>query len=255
MAIFNVLQCNIQLPTSPEVRCGLINKLWKCNLTIRSFAEDQPFDSFFEYYEEQCASALHDGRNRTLCQTHQDLIDVVEELRDNQATRGSIQTQLQSKLNTPHPADKEELLSDAVDLATRIFLMTSVGSFRNVAGPFQRTLQWKQDESLPDLLKREFSDQIQVTDNVKLERLFTARSIEKIVGIKIKWTSNLADHLRLLEDDTRVMIFHHASFLKAQESKYVQSFAPNMRIKRKSSAKNFIAPSSHQVSFKRHSEL
>ena len=30
------------------------------------------------------------------------------------------------------------------------------------------------------------------------------------------WTDNLADHLRLTDDDKRVHIFHHASFLEAQ---------------------------------------
>ena len=58
-----------------------------------------------------------------------------------------------------------------------------------------------------------------VTDHVKLERLFNARTIERIAGIKITWTSNLADHLRLLDDDTGVVIFHNA-FLKKMESRY-----------------------------------
>ncbi|KAN0098334.1 hypothetical protein V8E51_013997 [Hyaloscypha variabilis] len=218
MAPYNALQCSLQLPTSPDVRCALINDLWQCNLTTESLVHDQRFDSFFEYYEEQCAAALHDGKNRMLVETHQDIVDVVHELRNDQATRSSIETRLKSRLPSPEPTNKEELICDAIDLAARIWLMTFVGEFRTLAGPSQRTLQWKQDESISSLLQREFFHQTQLNNNVKLERLFTARNLEQIGGIQIKWTSNLADHLRLLDDDTRLVIFHHASFLKAQET-------------------------------------
>ncbi|KAL9100442.1 MAG: hypothetical protein Q9163_004187 [Psora crenata] len=51
-------------------------------------------------------------------------------------------------------------------------------------------------------------------ERVKLERLFVARNLERITGISIFWTNNLADHLRMMEHDTQVAIFHHASFLE-----------------------------------------
>ena len=51
---------------------------------------------------------------------------------------------------------------------------------------------------------------------IKLEKLFTAPNIERIAGISIRWTDNIVDHLRLVEDDSAVVIFHHASFLKWQ---------------------------------------
>jgi hypothetical protein len=52
---------------------------------------------------------------------------------------------------------------------------------------------------------------------VKLEKLFNARSLERIGGISIDWTNNLADHLRVKDDRNdkiKVAIFHYASFLK-----------------------------------------
>ncbi|KAL8840478.1 MAG: hypothetical protein Q9176_003804 [Flavoplaca citrina] len=50
-------------------------------------------------------------------------------------------------------------------------------------------------------------------DMVKLPQSFTASNLEKIGGIRVIWTNNLADHLLLRDDDTKVMLFHHVSAL------------------------------------------
>jgi hypothetical protein len=53
---------------------------------------------------------------------------------------------------------------------------------------------------------------------VKFESIFKARNFKNVAGINIIWTSNLVDHLRILEDETdgstSVAIFHHTSFLQ-----------------------------------------
>jgi hypothetical protein len=54
-------------------------------------------------------------------------------------------------------------------------------------------------------------------DIVKLEKIFTAQNLVRIAGLDIIWTGNLADHLRLTNDDQRVHVFHHASFLQVQK--------------------------------------
>lgn len=52
-------------------------------------------------------------------------------------------------------------------------------------------------------------------EHVKLEKVFIGRNLRRIAGINIVWTDNLADHLRMLEHDTQVAIFHHGFFLDA----------------------------------------
>ncbi|PKK51253.1 hypothetical protein CI102_2773 [Trichoderma harzianum] len=54
-------------------------------------------------------------------------------------------------------------------------------------------------------------------DRPKLGKVFTARNLNRIAGIEIRWTTNLADHLRLVDDDQVVFIFHCASFLQLQK--------------------------------------
>jgi len=54
---------------------------------------------------------------------------------------------------------------------------------------------------------------------VKLEKIFNARNLGRIAGIEIEWTKNLADHLRLIDEDRKVAIFHHATYLECQLKK------------------------------------
>jgi hypothetical protein len=58
-----------------------------------------------------------------------------------------------------------------------------------------------------------------VHDSIKLEKSFNALNVQRIGGIKIWWTNNLADHLRMMDDDKAVFVFHHASFLEHQVDK------------------------------------
>jgi hypothetical protein len=57
-----------------------------------------------------------------------------------------------------------------------------------------------------------------MSESVKLEKIFNARNLEHIAGIKVRWTSNLADHLRMRDDDTAVELFHYASFLRFHQT-------------------------------------
>lgn len=130
----------------------------------------------------------------------------------------SIKSSLRLSLLLNDSNDSDELLEDGLDLAARVWLMLFVGEYRQIIGPAQRQIVWNENDSLRGLLEREFSNHAEASDNVKLERLFTARNMERIAGLEIIWTSNLADHLRLFDDDTRVAIFHQACFLKHMQS-------------------------------------
>jgi hypothetical protein len=56
-------------------------------------------------------------------------------------------------------------------------------------------------------------------EKVKLDKIFIARNLSRIAGVEILWTDNLVDHLRLTDDDTKVHVFHHASFLEFQQQR------------------------------------
>ena len=224
MATFDLLQHDLQVTADPRLRSTIVNLLWNWNdaATGCDFVQDGScFGSFFEYYDQQCTAARYDAKNQTVIGTHRDLIEIIKELQDMNNTKSSIKSSLRLRLLLPESENTEQLLEDAVNLAARIWLMLFIGEYRQIIGPAQRQLVWQENDSLSRLLELEFSPHLAVKDNVKLERLFTARNIERIGGLEIIWTSNLADHLRLFDDDTRVAIFHQASFLKNMRSQYV----------------------------------
>ncbi|KAI1311437.1 hypothetical protein F5Y03DRAFT_382173 [Xylaria venustula] len=63
-------------------------------------------------------------------------------------------------------------------------------------------------------------------DKPQIGRIFTALNLRKIGGMRTQWTRNLADHLRLVDDDKTVSIFDCVAFLKFQRKVHRQMFPP-----------------------------
>ncbi|KAF2135768.1 uncharacterized protein K452DRAFT_281038 [Aplosporella prunicola CBS 121167] len=93
--------------------------------------------------------------------------------------------------------------------------MTEVGGIQyGFSG--QSRLVWKEG-TLRDLISSHFGNtQSLAKEHVKLEKVFNARNLVRMAGLEVVWTHNLADHLRLYNDDKSVAIFHHVTFLKYQ---------------------------------------
>ena len=102
-----------------------------------------------------------------------------------------------------------------IDLALRLWLMIPIGCFRQISVPGSE-LEWRQG-SLYDGIAAQFAKSSLVKESVSLGKVFNARNLDRIGGLRIIWTNNLIDHLRMHDDDTRVSIFHHATFLIYQK--------------------------------------
>lgn len=205
----------LEVPFSPALKSELLKALFGCKLTVSDFVQNPSlFSGYFEFYSELC---LHASSQICGIRNHRGLVEVVHLLQNPEETRETIQEKLRKELFPLNSTNNEVMLGHTIDLAARLSLMTFVGYFHFDAG--QRTVLWK-ERDLRTLLEEEFTASKLPVQHVKLEKLFTARNIEQIGGIGIDWTRNLADHLRLQEDDTKVSIFHHASFLDLQQEKY-----------------------------------
>jgi hypothetical protein len=100
--------------------------------------------------------------------------------------------------------------------------MMSFGEVPNAFTP-ERALSWT-GASIQDFLKQHLEPrQVLSSTSVKLQKIFNARNIQRLAGIKIEWTSDLGLHLRMIHDDERVAIFHNASFLRLHQQRYVSS--------------------------------
>ncbi|KAG0644971.1 hypothetical protein D0Z07_9312 [Hyphodiscus hymeniophilus] len=203
-----------------NAKCAILNLLWGSNFTTGSFAQDPLLgEAFLRYCNEQCRTAL--ARQDTVLSTHQDIVDIIRKLQDPLVSRDDLKDDLRRR-RAPHAMsldDYESVLSEAIDLGVRLWLMFDVGEMLHSFVPGQKSLVWEAG-FLKGLVQDHFSTHSTIRERVKLDRIFNARNLERIGGLQIVWTSNLADHLRLMADDTRVAIFHHASFLEYHQNNH-----------------------------------
>jgi len=205
-------------------RREILRALWDLHITDPQL-EGTTSQAYLDFYAKECILALHDGGRHILARTHCDVIDLAHFLQRAtpsstppftvRATREDAKTWLRQKLTKAHQ-NEHELLDYSVNLVAKLLLMTEIGGPEYGFSGRQKLI-WTQGP-LKDAVQQHFDEQKPKlgTEGVKLDRLFTARNLGRIAGMKIEWTDNLADHLRVMDEDTKVAIFHHASFLKNQ---------------------------------------
>jgi len=179
---------------------------------------DVDLQSFWTYYNKECARALHNGGRYVALRSHRDVVDCIRKLKSGML-RQDIKEELREKLTAPHD-NEDEMLDNSIDLAASLLLMMSFCSFAyGFSG--RSHLRWSHG-SLESFVSAYFDPgATQIKENVKMEKIFTAHNLCRIAGLDIVWTDNLVDHLRLTDDDQRVHIFHHASFLHVQQQRFI----------------------------------
>ena len=107
-------------------------------------------------------------------------------------------------------------LDAVIDLALRLWL---VANFRDRQerglGGGRPCLQWRDDESLPDCLRRLFpiADLELAPSQRRLHPRFMASTLVDVCGLRINWTSSLEDHLQLDRHQKTLWVFHSREVL------------------------------------------
>ncbi|KAF9882810.1 hypothetical protein FE257_005117 [Aspergillus nanangensis] len=186
--------------------------LWGPEPAVKQYSNGEPseqmnLDAYFRFYTTSCVRAVHGSGGYMSDQTHQQILNIAHHLR-NGDPRDSIRRSL-SHLS-------RECVDGSINLAAQLLLMLKFTSSRfTISGTEQ--LSWTSDSAIAVSISEYFLPKQETEGEVvSLESSFTGYNIEKIAGIEIFWTDNLADHLRLMEDDTKVAIFHHVTFLECQ---------------------------------------
>lgn len=170
---------------------------------------------YFAYYSAQCNQALHDGGRSTSATVHRHILEIVDRLK-MPMTRDAIRQYVPGSC----PTNDSEKRDGSINLAARILLMMNFGKYRYAVSG-RKELRWE-DGSLREFLESHFGAPPALGhERIKLAKAFNAQNLSRIAGVEIIPTDNLADHLRLSNDDKAVEIFHHVSFLEYQRGKYV----------------------------------
>ncbi|KAF2804177.1 uncharacterized protein BDZ99DRAFT_481350 [Mytilinidion resinicola] len=215
----------LDLPLSNDTKALITRHLWDVNNTQQQLnARNLELRAYWSYYVEECSHALHDAGRHISARTHRNVLDIVFQLR-GAVLREQLRDSLRPALLKPTPPNEDELLDSSIDLAARLLLMLDFGNLQyGFSGRSQ--LDWDKG-TLKDFVHAYFNTPPAHThDGVKLEKTFNGRNLGRIAGIEIVWTNNLADHLRMTDDDTKVTVFHHASFLELQLQNPL--FPPNL---------------------------
>lgn len=208
----NLLHINLQ------IQAAIAHELWGTGGRVRPKCGMSDNSPFWSYYVDECTNALHDAGRHIALRTHYDVVEVVRLFRTD-TPRSDIRNQTRSRLMSSKHNNEDELLDNSINLAASLLLMIDFcGSPYGFSGHTE--MHWAQG-SLADYLEDYFGDTCALTDTrVKLEKNFNARSLVRVAGLEIVWTDNMADHLLLSDDDSRVHIFHHATFLECQKNRY-----------------------------------
>jgi len=196
------------LNNDSALRRAIVQELW--GLPKSNKQTEAALDSYFGYYGDQCRQFLANRGRHTSARSHEDIVEVAK-LITQRKPRGDILEVLKTSYFTKNRSADEQSLNGTINLTARLVSMVEIGKLQHSFSG-QTNLNWGAGtltQSIRDHFKAPELD-----EHVKLEKLFIARNFERIAGLKIVWTDNLAEHLRLREDGCKVAVYYHATFLK-----------------------------------------
>jgi hypothetical protein len=209
------LRNHVSHPSKPVV----VEQLWgsqpsKLTLLEREANLEAFFDLYFRYYAKQCnLIGRHAKGSNSSVETHKDIMNIAQ-LLQQPLSREEVWMRMSDFLKA---ADKEQH-ENSINLVARLLLMIKFGDIPHECGG-GRHIEWSHG-SLVEFVHDYFSPPPACGhERIKLEKSFNALNLQRIAGIQIRWTDNLADHLRMMDDDKAVAVFHHASFLEYQLDK------------------------------------
>jgi hypothetical protein len=194
-------------PIELHTRLAILNKMFDLQLTEANYESlEAGFESYFtHWYEEQCS----DRTGAIAKLSHEDLLQIVELLKDPTATYDLLKETVPRKIPV---LQTDVQVESGLILAARIWTISSIGDLKQCLS-FGSNIAWKSG-SLRNTLDDYYVLPPKSGENFKIPKLFNAVNLNRIAGIKICWTSNLLDHLQMTDDERMVHIFHHVSFLK-----------------------------------------
>jgi hypothetical protein len=221
------LHTAINMPLSLEGKATIISSFWNTMIRPGDFSTDlSEFATYFRYYEEQCKNFLYTctrSRHWVFTKTHRDVVKLGQLLQGAipgpTLRKPDILEAFRATIPASAPPATEQLLSDTIDFVARLMLMIDiepVHSGRRVLN--QIPIPWD-GCCLPELLSAQFTGQKELEVPVRLEHMFIAPNLESLGDIKVVWTDNLADHLKMSDDDTQVDVFSHIQFLRMNRNK------------------------------------
>ncbi|KAI9765088.1 MAG: hypothetical protein M1840_007795 [Geoglossum simile] len=197
-----------------KLKLDIITRLWDQRLDLSQLEEAHHFRAYFSYYQRQSHPTASSF-------THCRILEIVDLLKDSSLDRQTIK----SRFRRSHVQDSDldnGMIDDLIDAAVRLWLMiytTGSGSPRlpSLSGVWH--FEWEDSKRLKELVEQKVFPKQNFDGNKRLPTRFDIFHLEKIAGIKVFWTNCLADHLSMTHNDSRVVLFHHATLLQHMKAR------------------------------------
>jgi hypothetical protein len=206
----------LQDPVTSQARTEIIRRLWP-ELSPDTLPDSElDWSAYFNFYNRECHAALVNEGQHLWARCHADVLQIAQ-LLVTESTKEAVKLMICQRLTPGRSLEAEDrMLSGTINLATRLLAMVNAGPLPNEISSHQ-PITWD-DGSFGKAVHTHFDAYIDSdSEDVILGTDLTARNIDHDANIEIIWTDNLVDHLRLADDDRKLCIFHHASFLKRME--------------------------------------
>jgi hypothetical protein len=220
MALYNSAR---ESPVPDNIRIDIIKELWPRHTTTGNNLNPKKWDAFFSYYTSECKKAINHSRGEyTTVRKHIDIIDIAGKIGAGLTKDKILRPLLQLDTQKRSEEDKHRMAEGSIALVARLVCMVNVGLLSHRVQGRPSVFWDDKDSSLQTVLDRYFGPACANSENVKFGEDFTAFNLQQYAGLRIQWTNNLANHLRLMDDDNTLCIYHHASFLKYQNRSVIR---------------------------------
>ncbi|KAK0716069.1 hypothetical protein B0H67DRAFT_582339 [Lasiosphaeris hirsuta] len=204
-------------PITEALQTWLLKELWLTSGTSPQ-AASLGMSPYFNYYSTRCQRLSRDGGIHMSADSHRGIVDITKQILLGNATRDDLQSSLlAARPRDEHGEGRSGVVHATLDLCGSLLLMAEVGKEKFTPSAVH-PLIWSGPHTLRQAVERHFQPERQLQpDDSRLGVIFTAPSLQNIGGLKVRWTSNIVDHLLLSDDDQTVSIFHHIGFLRHQQ--------------------------------------
>jgi len=221
---------DIRKPVTAQARVAIVQDLWPDRGTRSSKNLHLVWDAYFEHYTRECNAVLSGSsfKNWKIAIRHRELLQFIH-LLEGTADRETIRKLRQDEMKRSELARKtlanrfrlpgnDAAMDDLIVLGVRILtMMTLAGSTLSSEKPRSACLLPWNTGSFQNAVHSYFKQPPEIVlkaDDTIIGVGLTFYNIERVSGIKMVPTDNLLDHLLLVDEDKKMRVFHHASFLK-----------------------------------------
>jgi hypothetical protein len=194
----------------------LIDAFWPHIRTANRTPVLEEYTALFEFI----GKTFHDLRRHASSFADQQLRDLLATLEAIQNNRAMTREQLVTAIKALHIHTNEQLICHSVELAARLWSGINIESsdsiVRNRAIRDSR-INWPNDHCLKDAIEARFQEctTLPGKDYPMFDGSLTAASLKRKRGVKIVWTDNLAEHLKLhgQRKDRSLTVFRQKALL------------------------------------------